>query len=140
MTHHPRKTLSCENGTTFTFVTEGVETAVELARTAAGGRDVAISGGGSLARQCFAAGLIDEVTLRLAPVLLGDGVRLFDDPAAASLRLRQESVVVAPGVTRLSYCVEEAGRLTAARQPPCRGGSAPTEWATAARALPFLVK
>jgi dihydrofolate reductase len=104
VTHHARPTLECEGGTTFTFVTDGVESAVTQAREAAGDRDVMISGGSTVARQCLAAGLVDELRLDLVPVLLGGGVRLFDDKDAR-LELEQISVVEGRRVTHLAYRV-----------------------------------
>jgi len=77
LTHHPREPLVLE-GTTFTFVTDGIESALEQARRAAGGKDVALAGGARAAQQYLAAGLVDEMSLHLAPVLLGAGERLFD--------------------------------------------------------------
>lgn len=74
-----------------------------LAQEAADGRDVAVSGGATLAKQLLVAGLLDELTLHLVPVLLGAGIRLFDDPGMADLQLRQEWAVEAPGVTYLHY-------------------------------------
>lgn len=87
VTHHPRETVEKLGGTTFTFVTDGVEAAVERARAAAGDKDVAIAGGGSVIRQCLAAGLLDELSLHTAPVLLGGGVRLFEDAAPRQLEI-----------------------------------------------------
>ncbi len=107
VTHHERSPLECEGGTTFTFVTDGVESAVAQAREAAGDRDVMISGGSTVARQCLAAGLVDELRLDLVPVLLGDGVRLFDG-GGMGLDLEQVSVVEGHGVTHLAYRVQHA--------------------------------
>jgi dihydrofolate reductase len=106
VTHHERPPLECDGGTTFTFVTDGVEVAVAQAREAAGGRDVAISGGATVARQSLAAGLLDELRLDLVPVLLGDGVRLFDGDT--SVDLEQVSVVEGHGVTHLAFRVQYA--------------------------------
>jgi dihydrofolate reductase len=78
VTHRGREVLERQGGTSFTFVTDGIERAIELAKDAAGGKDVAVSGGGTLLRQVLAAGLLDELELHIAPVLLGDGMRLFD--------------------------------------------------------------
>ena len=78
LTHHERAPLEMEGGTTFTFVTGGIEAALEQARAAAGDRDVAIAGGAEAARQYLAAGLVDELGLHVAPVVLGRGERLFD--------------------------------------------------------------
>jgi dihydrofolate reductase len=105
LTHHPRETLECEGGTTFTFVTDGLESALEVARVHAHGLDIAISGGAGVAQQFFAAGLVDEFMIHLVPVFLGEGVRLFDDVAMTSIVLDQVSVVEAPGVTHLKYRV-----------------------------------
>lgn len=77
LTHHARVPLAMEGGTTFHFVTDGIESALEQAKDAAGGRDVRIGGGVSLIRQYLAAGLIDEMHLAFAPVLLGEGEHLF---------------------------------------------------------------
>ena len=78
VTHRDREVLERQGGTSFTFVTDGIERAVGMAREAAGGKDVAVAGGGTLLRQVLAAGLLDELELHIAPVLLGDGMRLFD--------------------------------------------------------------
>lgn len=103
LTHHPRPPLVAEGGTTFTFVTDGIESALRQARRAAGDRDVSVSGGGHVAAQYLAAGLIDEVQISLVPVLLGDGVRLFDLLEGAPIRLEQTRVLEAPGVAHLRY-------------------------------------
>ena len=78
VTHHEREPLQLGE-TTFTFVTEGVVAAVELARTAAGDKDVLVAGGGNVIRQAVASGLVDELHLHIAPVLLGGGAPLFED-------------------------------------------------------------
>ena len=103
LTHHARATLECEGGTTFEFVTGGVTEALDRARDAAGGKDVAISGGAGAARQYVAAGLLDEILIHLVPVFLGEGVRLFDSPALAAIEMEQESALEAPGVAHLAY-------------------------------------
>ncbi|MEU7893175.1 dihydrofolate reductase family protein [Nonomuraea sp. NPDC049152] len=79
LTHHPREQLTMKDGTTFTFVTDGIEAALAQAREAAGDRDVAIAGGARTVNQYLAAGLIDELRLHVAPVILGRGERLFDN-------------------------------------------------------------
>lgn len=86
----------------FTFVTDGVARAVELAEDAAGEKNVTIMGG-KIARQCLAAGLLDEIYLDLVPVVLGDGVPMFEDGDAVQFELTK--VVEAPGVTHVSYRV-----------------------------------
>ena len=78
LTHHPREPLVLEGGTTFHFVTGGIEAALEQARRAAGGQDVSLAGGAKAAQQYLAAGLVDEMEIHLVPTLLGSGERLFD--------------------------------------------------------------
>src|SRR6266852_3906704 len=78
LTHHAREPLELEGGTTFTFVADGIEAALEQARRAAGGKDVSLGGGASAARQYLIAGLVDQMEISLAPILLGSGERLFD--------------------------------------------------------------
>ncbi len=111
LTHYSRTRLDCEGGTSFEFVTDGIEAALKLARAAANAKDVLVSGGGTVAKQCLAAGLLDEIELHLVPVILGAGVRLFDDKAPAAARMEQVDVVEAPGVTHIRYRVR---RLAAA--------------------------
>ena len=86
LTHHPREPLTMQGGTTFTFVTDGIESALEQARAAAGDEDVAIAGGASAVRQYLAAGLLDELQLHIAPIMLGAGERLLDDVGEADAR------------------------------------------------------
>jgi dihydrofolate reductase len=103
ITHHAREPEVKEGGTTYTFVTEGIEAALEQAREAAGDKDVTIAGGASIAQQYLRAGLLDELTLHVVPVLLGGGTRLFDDLEGVQVGLEQIRVVEAPGVTHLTY-------------------------------------
>ena len=105
VTHHAREPVAKEGGTTFTFVTEGIESALEQAREAADGKDVGLSGGANIAQQYLKAGLIDEMRIHLVPVLLGDGARLFDHLDGAEVGLECTRVVEAPGVTHLTYRV-----------------------------------
>jgi dihydrofolate reductase len=105
LTHHPRAPLEMEGGTTFQFVTEGPERAVEQAMAAAGGRDVAVGGGAETIRECLAAGLLDDLQLNVVPVLLGGGAPLFEGLDQAGLELEQVGAVDAPGVAHLSYRV-----------------------------------
>ena len=105
LTHHPRQPLEMEGETTFHFVTDGIEPALEQAREAAGGKDVLLSGGAEVVNEYLAAGLLDELRLSVAPVLLGDGARLFDDLGDAKVQLEQARVVEAPGVAHLEYRV-----------------------------------
>ena len=78
LTHHARETVTKQGGTSFTFVTDGVEAALEQARAAAGDKNVAIAGGADVIQQCLTAGLVDEFQVHVAPLFLGGGVRLFD--------------------------------------------------------------
>ena len=103
VTNRAREPLRREGGTTFIFVTEGLESAVERARAAAGARDVRVAGGADVLQQTLAAGLLDELELHLAPVFLGGGVRLFDRSELAGMRLEQTRVVDSPGVAHLRY-------------------------------------
>jgi dihydrofolate reductase len=102
VTHRPRETLA-KKRTTFTFVTDGVESTVEQARAAAGDKDVSISGGAQISQQCLRAGLVDELQLHVVPVLLGGGKRLLDDVGRGELEL--DRVVDSARVTHLRYRV-----------------------------------
>lgn len=100
LTHHPREPLVLEGGNSFTFVTDGIESALERARRAAGGMDVSLAGGARAAQQYLAAGLVDEMEINLVPILLGSGERLFE--GVADLHgLELVRTVAAPGVTHL---------------------------------------
>jgi dihydrofolate reductase len=105
VTHHAREPLAKLGGTTFNFVTDGIESALEQARTAAGDKDVALGGGANVAQQYLKAGLIDQLQIHLVPVFLGAGERLFDTIAAGEVELECTGVVEAPGVTHLAYRV-----------------------------------
>jgi dihydrofolate reductase len=105
VTHHPRETVQKQGGTSFTFVTEGVEAAVEQARAVAGDKNVAVSGGASIVQQCLAAGLLDELQVHVAPVLLGAGVRLFADGGRGRPKLGLTRVGGSPAVAHLKYRV-----------------------------------
>jgi dihydrofolate reductase len=102
LTQHARETVVKEGGTSFAFVTDGIDSALEQAHAAAEDRDVALAGGASVAQQYLRAGLLDEVQLHIAPVLLGGGVRLFD---AEPARLEVTRVVESPAVTHLTFRV-----------------------------------
>lgn len=105
VTHHPRESLEMRGGTTFHFATDGIESALERARDAAGGRDVMLWGGADVINQFLAAGLLDDLELHIVPVILGGGARLFDDLGEAAPRLQQVRAVEAPGVTHVRYRV-----------------------------------
>jgi dihydrofolate reductase len=103
LTHHPREPLRMQGGTTFTFVTDGPESALEQARAAAGDRDVAIAGGASAVQQYLRAGLLDELYVHLVPIVLGAGERLLEsvgDPV-----LQPVKVIASPAVTHVKYRV-----------------------------------
>src|SRR5262249_51863345 len=102
LTHHEREPLTLTD-TTFTFVTDGIESAMAQAREAAGGKDVFISGGAQTINQYLAAGLVDELELHVVPIVLGGGERLLDD--VGDLKLEQLRAVEAPGVAHLKYRV-----------------------------------
>jgi dihydrofolate reductase len=91
-------------GSPFTFVTDGVESAVEQARAVAGDKDVAV-GAASIAQQCIEAGLLDEIHVDLVPVLLRGGVRLFEHLGPEAIELESTRVIEAPGVTHLTFRV-----------------------------------
>ncbi|MER7051814.1 dihydrofolate reductase family protein [Streptomyces sp. NPDC000351] len=107
LTNRPRPTLVKEGATTFTFVTDGVHSAPEQAKAAAGDGNVDIGGGASTVRQYLAAGLVDELQLHVVPALLGDGLRLFEGPGAGPRGLRQLRVVETPSATHLKYRFEK---------------------------------
>jgi dihydrofolate reductase len=105
LTHHARETVTKQGGTSFTFVTDGIESALEDARAAAEERDVAVAGGANVAQQYLNAGLLDELQIHVAPLLLGGGVRLFDNVDAERVRLEGIKAIQSPAVTHLTYCV-----------------------------------
>lgn len=103
LTHYPREPLVMEGGTTFTFVTDGIESALDQARAAAGENDVAVAGGASAVRQYLTAGLLDELYLHIAPVTLGAGERLLEN--VGDPKLEPVEVVASPRVTHVRYRV-----------------------------------
>ena len=106
LTHRPRETVTKQGGTTYTFVTDGLEAALEQAKAAAGGKDVGLVGGTNLAQQCLRAGILDEIQIHLVPVLLGAGTRLFDHLGVEPIELKRTRVVESPvSVTHLSFRV-----------------------------------
>jgi len=105
LTHHAREPVTKQGGTSFTFVTDGIEAGLEQARAAAGDKDVALAGGASVAQQYLEAGLLDDVQIHVAPVLLGGGVRLFDQLGAGPVQLEGTRVIESPAVTHLRYRV-----------------------------------
>jgi len=105
LTHHARETVAKQGGTTFTFVTNGVEAALEQARAAAGDKNVLVAGGANAVQQVMRAGQLEEIQIHLAPVLLGGGTRLLDDLRKADVQLESTRVIESPAVTHLRYRV-----------------------------------
>jgi dihydrofolate reductase len=105
LTHAPREPLRKKGGTTFTFVTDGIESALEQAKEAAGDRDVSVAGGANTIQQFLSAGLVDELQIHVVPLLLGGGIRLFDDQGNKQPELEGTTVVESPGVTHLRFRV-----------------------------------
>jgi dihydrofolate reductase len=103
LTHRPRPALVKEGGTTFTFVTDGIHSALDQAKAAAGDRNVDIAGGASTVQQYLREGLIDELQLHVVPVLLGAGLRLFEGLGAGRRNLEPVRVVDTPLATHLKY-------------------------------------
>ena len=103
LTHHAREPLRLEGGTTFNFVTGGIQSALEQARRAAAGKDVSLAGGANVANQYLAAGVVDEMEINLVPVLLGSGERLFEGLGDDLHGLELVRTVAAPKVTHLKF-------------------------------------
>lgn len=103
LTHHEREPLRLEGGTTFTFVTDGIEAALEQASQAARGQDISLAGGAKAAQQYLATGLVDEMEINLVPTLLGQGERLFEDVGDNLHGLELVRTVTAPRVTHLKF-------------------------------------
>jgi dihydrofolate reductase len=107
VTHRPRPTLEREGGTSFTYITDGIESAIEQARAAANCKNVAIAGGGTLLRQVISLGLVDELELHVVPVILGDGMRLLSPALGLDSRegieLTPDRVIATPDVTHVRY-------------------------------------
>ncbi|CAM3299037.1 dihydrofolate reductase family protein [Occultella aeris] len=110
VTHRPRPVLHRGGGTSFTYVTDGVASAVAQAKAQAGGKDVQVAGGGSLVRQALALGLVDELELHIAPVLLGDGMRLLGPDLGLGdkegIELTPIRVIATDGLTHIRYRIE----------------------------------
>jgi dihydrofolate reductase len=110
VTHHPREPL-VRGRTTFAFVTDGVESAIEEARAAAAEKDVLVAGGATAIDQCLRADLLDELQIHLVPLLLGDGVRLFDGVGPEQPRFELMGMLGSPLATHLRYRAVAAGPL-----------------------------
>jgi dihydrofolate reductase len=105
LTHQARGTKVMEGGTSFEFVTDGIEAALERAKAAAGDKDVLLAGGASIVQQYLKAGLLDELQIHVAPVLLGEGTSLFDRLGIEPLGLEATRVIASPSVTHLQFRV-----------------------------------
>lgn len=105
LTHEAREPLAKKGGTTFTFVADGIESALEQAKEAAGDKDVSLAGGANTIQQYLSAGLVDEMQIHVAPLLLGGGIRLFDNLGAEQLEVEGTRVVESPAVTHLRFRV-----------------------------------
>jgi dihydrofolate reductase len=103
LTHEAREAEAKEGGTTFTFVTEGIESALEQAKEAAGNKDVSVAGGANTIQQYLSAGLVDEMQIHVAPILLGGGIRLFDQLGSDQVEVEGTRVVESPAVTHLRF-------------------------------------
>ena len=103
LTHHAREPLVLEGGTTFTFVTDGIESALAQARRGADGKDISLAGGASACQQYLAAELVDEMEISVVPILLGSGERLFDGVGDDLHGLELARTVAAPGVVHLKF-------------------------------------
>jgi dihydrofolate reductase len=96
-----------QGGTTFYFVTDGIDSALEQARAAAEENDISIGGGANVVQQYLAAGLLDEILISVVPIFLGGGARLFDNLGDPKPMLRQVEAIDAPGVTHIRYVREQ---------------------------------
>jgi dihydrofolate reductase len=103
VTHEKRDHLPMQGGTTYIFVTDGIEAALEQARAAAGDKNVGVWGGANIMRQYLQAGLLDEMQIHLIPMLLGSGIRLFDDLDPDGIELRRTSSVETPAATHFRF-------------------------------------
>jgi dihydrofolate reductase len=105
VTHEKREALPMQGGTTYTFVADGIESALELGRATAGDKNVGVWGGANIIGQYLKAGLLDEIQIHLIPVLLGDGIRLFEDLDPEGIELRRASSIETPAATHLRFDV-----------------------------------
>jgi dihydrofolate reductase len=115
VTHRSRPTLERLGGTSFSYVTDGVASAIEQARAVANGKNVAIAGGGTLLRQAIKLGLVDELELHVVPVILGDGMRLLDADldlgSREGMELTPTRVIASPDVTHMRYRINGRAAL-----------------------------
>lgn len=107
LTHKRRENLVMEGGTTFTFINDGIESALSQAKAAAGAKDVSIAGGANAIQQYLKAGLIDEFQIHIVPVILGGGIRLFNLIDSEQIELETIRVIDSPNVTHLKYRIRK---------------------------------
>jgi dihydrofolate reductase len=112
LTHHARPPLPMEGGTTFHFVTDGIESALKQAKAAAGDKNVAVMGGANIAQQYIRSGLLDEIQIHLVPVLLGSGARLFDNTDGRQTAFECVRIVNSPSVSHYKYRRKERAAST----------------------------
>jgi dihydrofolate reductase len=105
LTHHAREPLPMEGGTTFNFVTDGIESALDQAREAAGDKDIHVAGGAEAVQQYLTAGLVDEFQVHIAPVFLGTGTPLFDNLGSEPPKVECSRAIESPAVTHVRYRV-----------------------------------
>jgi dihydrofolate reductase len=105
LSHETHQSITKQGGTTYYFVTEGIESTLKRAKEAAGDKDIMLLGGADVAQQYLKAGLLDEIHLHLVPVLLSEGIRLFENIGTEQIKLEQISVIEEPGVTHLRFRV-----------------------------------
>ena len=103
VTHEQREPLLMQGGTSYTFLTDGIEAALKLARAAAGDKNVGTWGGANIIRQYLRAGLLDEMDIHLIPILLGDGTRLFEDLDPEGIELKRTSTIETPAATHFRF-------------------------------------
>jgi len=105
LTHHPRVALVMQGGTTFFFITDGIESALRQAKEAAADKDILLGGGANIAQQYLAAGLLDEMDLHVVPLILGGGERLLDNLGGSGVTIQPIRTLEGPGVVHLKYRV-----------------------------------
>jgi dihydrofolate reductase len=105
LSHKAQATIVKQGGTSYTFITDGIESALEKAQAAAGEKDIVLNGGANAAQQYLKAGLLEEINLHLVHVLLGEGIPLFGNLGTEQIRLEKISITEAPGVTHLQFRV-----------------------------------
>ena len=103
LTHHVRDSIEMQGGTTFHFVTDGINAALQRAKDAARGKDITLGGGADVAQQYLNAGLIDEMEIHIVPLLLGDGARLFDNTGGRQVGYECIRVTNSPSVSHYKY-------------------------------------